>query len=218
MCRFSLVLADGGASQDRAGDLLATAAGLERGRGMAAPARVAAVRAAGGRPAGLLPRSGRLRRHPRDEGRAGHRSVPGGPGQGRQQASPDGRGARYPARGGHHRRQPQRRDPTDPADPRQARHRARLRPGPAPLGRGRSDRAAALVPPPAPSSTGDDCAPQFVGSKGRRRAPGDGLLDASERMRSSRVRAASHPRTSRRPGPSTSTTWVCATSTAGAWS
>jgi hypothetical protein len=33
--------------------------------------------------------------------------------------------------------------------PRPARHRARLRPGRVPLGRGRSDRAAALVPSPA---------------------------------------------------------------------
>ncbi|PWI06704.1 hypothetical protein DIZ27_31825 [Streptomyces sp. NWU339] len=69
-------------------DLLATAAGLERGRGLAAPARAAALRAAGRRPARLLPRSGRLQPHPRDEGRAGHRSVPGGPGQGGQQAPP----------------------------------------------------------------------------------------------------------------------------------
>lgn len=40
-------------------DLLATAAGPGRGRGPAAPARAAAFRAAGRRPAGLLPRSGR---------------------------------------------------------------------------------------------------------------------------------------------------------------
>jgi len=33
----------------------------------------------------VVPRSGRLEPHPRDGGRAGHRAVPGGPGQGRQQ-------------------------------------------------------------------------------------------------------------------------------------
>jgi len=151
---------------------------------------------AGRRPAGFLPGCGRLQPHPRDEGRAGYRwSVPGGPGQGRLQALPDRRRTRHPARGDHHRRQPQRRHPTDPADPgrsvvppirgrrgrplrrpkhlyadrgydhevyrdkvrrvpdrpaphpgpRPARHRARLRPGCVPLGRGRSDRTAALL-------------------------------------------------------------------------
>ncbi|MFD8544742.1 recombinase family protein [Streptomyces sp. NPDC059649] len=90
--------------------------------------------------------------------------------------------------------------------------RARLRSGCVPLGRGRSDRAAALVRPPAYplgdprrhpprrsspsaalSSAGDDCAPYLVESKGGRISPGDGLLDDPERIRSIRARAASHP-------------------------
>ncbi|MGJ5950111.1 transposase [Streptomyces neyagawaensis] len=63
------------------GTWLARAAGLERDRGLAVPARAAALRAAGRRPARLLPRRGRLRPHPRDEGRIGHWSVPRGPGK-----------------------------------------------------------------------------------------------------------------------------------------
>lgn len=202
----------------------------------------------------FLPRSGRLQPHPRDEGRAGHRSVPGGPGQGRQQAPPDRRGARHPARLNHHQRQPQRRHATDPADPgrpadprqawtatapplapgrrprrarglpgrgppvpdhplhRPARRRARLRPGRVPLGRGRSDGAAALVPPPAYPLGDPRRHPPCVRHPWLRRhllattahrtllrvragiAPGDGLFDASERIRSSRARAAPHIR------------------------
>ncbi len=86
-------------------------------------------------------------------------------GEARQSAPSNCRPARHPARANHHRRRPQRRHATDPADHEVYRYKGgrfqitRTSPGAAP--------ATA-----APSSAGDDCAPHFGESKGGRSPQG----------------------------------------------
>jgi hypothetical protein len=143
-------------------DLLEATAGVERGRGLAAPARAAAGRTAGGRHTRSLPGVSRLKPSAGDERWCGHRPVPGGPGQDRQQAPRDRRGSRHPA--GHHadRRQPQRRDPADPTDPS----------GPADPRQTRPTCAARSTSTPTAATTTRATATRSDGSKSPRTSPG----------------------------------------------
>lgn len=161
-------------------DVLETASRLERSRALATSARTPARRAASGRQARPLPGRRRLQPCPGDEGRAGHRSIPGGSRQDRQQAPHYRRGPRNTAGHDHHRRQSQRRNPADPtdrgrtADPRQAQptataaqapvRRPRLRSRPTATGSAGS-RPPLISPGAAPNT-----APAWASTAGSSRA------------------------------------------------